>query len=54
VGAARGALERLNDALDGFEGIAVTHGLAISLYLDLDFDRWRALPFPAVVEVPRS
>jgi broad specificity phosphatase PhoE len=44
------ALARLHDALDGFDGIAVTHGLAIALYAGLDFDAWRALPFPAVVE----
>ena len=44
------ALERLRAALDGFEGIAVTHGLAISLYAGLSFDEWQALPFPAVVE----
>lgn len=31
-------------------GIAVTHGLAISLFAGLDFDEWRAMPFPAVVE----
>jgi broad specificity phosphatase PhoE len=45
------ALERLHAALDGFDGIAVTHGLAIALYANLDFDAWRAMPFPAVVEV---
>ncbi len=44
------ALERLHAALDGFEGIAVTHGLAIALYAGLAFEEWRALPFPAVVE----
>jgi broad specificity phosphatase PhoE len=44
------ALARLRDALDGFDGIAVTHGLAIALYADLAFAEWRALPFPAVVE----
>ncbi|HEV2591299.1 MAG TPA: hypothetical protein VGU02_05335 [Gaiellaceae bacterium] len=44
------ALERLCAALDGFDGIAVTHGLAIALYAGLDFDAWNALPFPAVVE----
>lgn len=44
------ALERLHAALDGFDGIAVTHGLAISLYAGLSFDEWRAMPFPAVVE----
>lgn len=44
------ALERLHAALDGFDGIAVTHGLAISLYAGLDFDAWRTLPFPAVLE----
>jgi broad specificity phosphatase PhoE len=48
------ALERLHDALHGFDGIAVTHGLAISLYCAFDFAQWQALPFPAVVEVPRS
>jgi len=37
-------------ALDGFDGIAVTHGLAISLYAGLSFAEWQALPFPAVVE----
>ena len=44
------ALERLHAALDGFDGIAVTHGLAIALYAGLSFEEWRALPFPAVVE----
>lgn len=44
------ALERLHAALDGFEGVAVTHGLAISLFLGYSLDEWRALPFPAVVE----
>lgn len=45
------ALARLHEALDGFDGIAVTHGLAISLYAGLLFDEWQALPFPAVVEL---
>jgi hypothetical protein len=45
-----GALRRLHAALDGFDGIAVTHGLAISLYAGLSFEQWQALPFPAVVE----
>ena len=44
------ALERLHAALDGFNGVAVSHGLAISLYAGLSFDEWHALPFPAVVE----
>jgi broad specificity phosphatase PhoE len=44
------ALERLHAALDGFEGIAVTHGLAISLYAGLDFAAWQTMPFPAVIE----
>ena len=44
------ALARLHDALDGFDGIAVTHGLAIALYAGLEFGEWRKLPFPAVVE----
>ena len=44
------ALARLRAALDGFDGIAVTHGLAISLYLGYTLEQWRALPFPAVVE----
>jgi 2,3-bisphosphoglycerate-dependent phosphoglycerate mutase len=44
------ALARLHEALDGFDGIAVTHGLAISLYVGLTFDEWRAMPFPAVIE----
>ena len=43
------ALGRLRAALDGFAGVAVSHGLAISLYAALSFDEWRALPFPAVV-----
>lgn len=43
------ALARLRAALDGFDGIAVSHGLAISLYAGLSFDEWRALPFPAVI-----
>jgi broad specificity phosphatase PhoE len=43
------ALTRLSGALDGFDGVAVSHGLAISLYAGLSFDGWRALPFPAVV-----
>ena len=44
------ALDRLHAALDGFDGVAVSHGLAISLYAGLSFDEWRVLPFPAVVE----
>ena len=44
------ALARLRDALDGYDGVAVTHGLAISLYLGYSCEEWRALPFPAVVE----
>jgi broad specificity phosphatase PhoE len=44
------ALARLRAVLDGFDGVAVTHGLAISLYAGLSFDEWRALPFPAIVE----
>ncbi len=43
------ALERLHAALDGFAGVAVSHGLAISLYAGLSFDEWAMLPFPAVV-----
>ncbi|NUR76182.1 MAG: histidine phosphatase family protein [Thermoleophilia bacterium] len=43
------ALARLRDALDGFDGVAVSHGLAISLYAGLTFEEWSALPFPAVV-----
>jgi broad specificity phosphatase PhoE len=45
------ALARLHAALDGFDGIAVTHGLAISLYARLTFDEWRAMPFPAVLDL---
>jgi broad specificity phosphatase PhoE len=44
------ALARLRAALSGFDGIAVTHGLAIALLAGLSFEEWRALPFPAVVE----
>jgi broad specificity phosphatase PhoE len=44
------ALARLRAALDGFDGVAVSHGLAISLYAGLSFDEWVALPFPAIVE----
>ena len=44
------ALARLRGALDGFDGVAVSHGLAISLYAGLTFAEWRALPFPAVVQ----
>jgi len=43
------ALERLHAVLDGFDGIAVTHGLAIALYAELDFDAWQSMPFPAVL-----
>ena len=44
------ALARLHAALDGFDGVAVSHGLAIALYAGLSFEEWRALPFPAIVE----
>jgi broad specificity phosphatase PhoE len=44
------ALARLRGALDGFDGVAVSHGLAISLYAGLSFGEWRSLPFPAVVQ----
>jgi broad specificity phosphatase PhoE len=43
-------LARLGAALDGFDGVAVSHGLAISLFAGLSFEEWRALPFPAIVE----
>ena len=43
-------LGRLHGALDGFDGVAVTHGLAIALYAGLAFDEWRAMPFAAVIE----
>jgi broad specificity phosphatase PhoE len=43
------ALERLHAVLDGFDGIAVTHGLAIALFAGLDFAEWKAMPFPAVL-----
>ena len=43
-------LARLHAALDGFDGFAVTHGLAIALHGDMTFDEWRAMPFPAVIE----
>ena len=44
------ALARLHEALDRFDGVAVTHGLAIALVAGLSFEEWCALPFPAVVE----
>ena len=44
------ALRRLRAALDGCDGVAVTHGLAIALFAGLTFDEWRAMPFPAVIE----
>ena len=44
------ALARLHAALDEFDGVAVTHGLAIALYAGLSFAGWRAMPFPAVIE----
>jgi len=44
------ALARLHAALAGFDGVAVTHGLAIALYAGLTFAEWRAMPFPAVIE----
>ena len=48
------ARARVAAALDGLDdAVAVSHGLAISLYLGYDFDRWRALRFPDVVEVAR-
>ena len=43
-------LARLHAALAGFNGVAVTHGLAIALFAALSFDEWRAMPFPAVIE----
>ncbi len=43
-------LARLHAALDGFDGVAVTHGIAISLFASLAFEQWRALPFPAVIK----
>jgi len=48
------ARARVAAALDGLDdAVAVSHGLAISLYLGDDFDRWRALRFPDVVQVAR-
>jgi broad specificity phosphatase PhoE len=44
------ALARMRAALDGFDGVAVSHGLVISLFAGLTFEQWRELPFPAVVE----
>jgi broad specificity phosphatase PhoE len=44
------ALERLSAATEDFDGVVVTHGLAIALLVGLSFDEWRALPFPALVE----
>ncbi|MGH3002002.1 MAG: histidine phosphatase family protein [Gaiellaceae bacterium] len=44
------ALARMCAALDDFDGVAVSHGLVISLYAGLGFAQWRALPFPAIVE----
>ena len=44
------ALARIRAALEDFDGIVVTHGLAISLHLGYSVDEWRALPFPAVIE----
>jgi broad specificity phosphatase PhoE len=45
------ARARVAAALDGVEGVAVSHGLAIALYLGYGFDEWRALRLPDVVEV---
>jgi 2,3-bisphosphoglycerate-dependent phosphoglycerate mutase len=44
------AIERMRAALDGFEGVAVSHGLAIALHAGLSFEQWRALSFPAIVK----
>jgi len=43
-------LARLHTVLDGHDGIAITHGLAIALYARLTYDQWRELPYPAVIE----
>jgi broad specificity phosphatase PhoE len=43
-------LARMRAALDGYDGVAVTHGLAIAIYAGMTFDEWRAMPFPAVIE----
>jgi broad specificity phosphatase PhoE len=45
------AVARLRAALDDFDGVAVSHGIAIALHAGLSHDEWRRLPFPAVVEV---
>jgi len=47
---AAAVIERMTAALDGFDGVAVSHGLAIALYLGLPFEEWRAMPFPAVLQ----
>ena len=48
------ARARVAAALDGLDdAVAVSHGLAISLYLGWSFEQWRALRLPDVVEVPR-
>jgi probable phosphoglycerate mutase len=47
------ARARVAAALDGLEGVAVSHGLAISLYLGYSFEQWRALQLPDVIEVER-
>ena len=43
-------LARMREVLDGYHGIAVSHGLAIAIYAGLSFEEWRAMPFPAVVQ----
>ena len=45
------ARARVVAALDGLDGCAVSHGLAISLELGYSFERWRGLRLPDAVEV---
>jgi broad specificity phosphatase PhoE len=43
-------LARMRAVLDGYDGVAVSHGLAIAIYAGLSFDEWHAMPFPAVIQ----
>lgn len=43
-------LARMSAVLDGYQGIAVSHGLAIAIYAGLTFEDWCAMPFPAVIQ----
>lgn len=44
------ALERFRAAVAGIDGVVVTHGTVIALFLGWDFERWKRLRMPEAIE----